>query len=431
MEEMDTPTTTSEDDFPAASVASPACRFCAAPLTISMVDLGMSPLCESVVLPEQLDAMEPFYPLHVRVCDRCLLVQLPEYVKPEEIFTEYAYFSGNSDSWVAHARRYADLMVARYGLGTDDLVVELASNDGYLLGHFVAQGIPVLGVEPAVNVAAVAVQRGVRTLNRFFGAGTARAIVEEHGHASLVPANNVLAHVPDINDFVEGIAILLGDGGVATLEFPHVMRLIADNQFDTIYHEHYSYLSLLTTERIFAAHGLELVDVEELPTHGGSLRIFARRVGSGREPVSPRVEALRDAERAAGLDGLDGYRGYGAQVQATKRELLDFLHGAQRDGRQVVGYGAPGKGNTLLNYCAIRADLLRYTVDRNRYKQGTYLPGTHIGVHDPAHLAETRPDYILILPWNLRDEIAEQLAYTREWGARLVVPIPRLEVFAP
>jgi C-methyltransferase C-terminal domain/Putative zinc binding domain/Methyltransferase domain len=411
------------------TVSERTCRFCSTPLTTTVVDLGMSPLCESVVHPDRLDEMEPFFPLHVRICDECLLVQLPEYVAPAEIFTEYAYFSANSDSWVAHAGRYAEAMTARYGLGPDDLVVEIASNDGYLLQHFVARGIPVLGVEPAANVAATARERGVRTLNEFFGEGTARAIVEEHGPAALMPANNVLAHVPDINDFVAGIAVLIGDRGVATLEFPHVLRMIEGNQFDTIYHEHYSYLSMVTVRRIFAAHGLEVVDVEELPTHGGSLRVYARAAAS-HEPVSPRVEAVLELERAAGLDTVDGYLGFGPRVQATKRELMEFLLAAQRDGRHVAGYGAPGKGNTLLNYCGIREDLLPYTVDRNTYKQGTFLPGTHIPVKEPGHLADTRPDYILILPWNLRDEIAEQLAYTREWGAELVVPIPRLEVFS-
>jgi hypothetical protein len=409
--------------------AAPPCRFCGTPLTTTFVDLGMSPLCESVIPPDRLDAMEAFYPLHVRVCERCLLVQLPEYVRPEEIFTEYAYFSGYSDSWVAHARRYAEAMIERYGLGPEHKVVELASNDGYLLQHFVARGVPVLGIEPAANVAAVAEARGIPTVNRFFGVETANAVVREHGHADLVPANNVLAHVPDINDFVGGVAALLHPTrGVATFEFPHLLRLIEGNQFDTIYHEHYSYLSLWSTEQIFAAHGLHVVDVEELRSHGGSLRVFVRHPAESGEVPSHRVEAVRAAEREAGLDRLEGYRGFGPRAQATKRELLEFLLGAQRDGLQVVGYGAPGKGNTLLNYCAIRGDLLAYTVDRNRYKQGTYLPGTHIPVHDPSRLAETRPDYILILPWNLREEIADQLAYTREWGARLVVPIPTVEV---
>jgi hypothetical protein len=413
------------------ALAVPPCRFCGAPLTTTFVDLGMSPLCQSVVLPGRLDLPEVFYPLHARVCDACLLVQLPEYVPPEEIFTEYAYFSGYSDSWVAHARRYVEAMIERYGLGGDSLVVEIASNDGYLLQHFVERSVPVLGVEPASNVAAVAQERGVRTLNAFFGADTARRVVEEHGHANLMPANNVFAHVPDINDFVEGVSILIAGDGVATFEFPHLLTLIEGSEFDTIYHEHYSYLSLYAVDQVLGAHGLRVVDVEELPTHGGSLRLFVRHTEDATEPVSERVEALREKERAAGLHTLEGYAGFAPKVHKIKRDLLDFLHAAQRDGKSVVGYGAAGKGNTLLNYCGIRTDLLPYTVDRNTYKQDTYLPGSRIPVHDPSHLAETKPDYILILPWNLRAEIGAQLAYTAEWGAQLVVPIPRLEVFRP
>jgi SAM-dependent methyltransferase len=400
------------------------CRFCRAPLSRTFVDLGMSPLCESYVAPHKLDAMEPFYPLHVRVCERCLLVQLPEVVAPEAIFTEYAYFSSYSDSWVEHARRYADAMIGRHGLGPEHFVVELASNDGYLLRHFVERGIRVLGVEPARNVARVAEERGVPSLSRFFGAQVARDIVAEHGHADLVPANNVLAHVPDINDFVAGIAVLLAPGGTTTLEFPHILRLIEGNQFDTIYHEHYSYLSLHTVERILAAHGLRVVDVEELPTHGGSLRVHACHAGQ----AGAGVESVRALEREHGLDRVDGYDGFGPRVEALKRDLLTFLIEARREGRRVAGYGAPGKGNTLLNYCGIRTDLLEYTVDRNPYKQGMALPGTHIPIHPPERLAETRPDDILILPWNLRDEIVAQLSYAREWGARFVVPIPRVEV---
>jgi SAM-dependent methyltransferase len=401
------------------------CRFCRAPLARTFLDLGMSPLCESYVAPQKLDAMEPFYPLHVRVCERCLLVQLPEVVAPEAIFTEYAYFSSYSDSWVEHARRYADAMIGRYGLGPEHFVVELASNDGYLLRHFVERGIRVLGVEPARNVARVAEQRGVPSLPRFFGAQVAHEIVAEHGHADLVPANNVLAHVPDINDFVAGIAILLARGGTTTLEFPHILRLIEGNQFDTIYHEHYSYLSLHTVERILAAHSLRVVDVEELPTHGGSLRVHARH--GGQEGAG--VVAVRALEHEQRLDRVEGYDGFGPRVEALKRDLLSFLIAARREGRHVAGYGAPGKGNTLLNYCGIRADLLEYTVDRNPYKQGMALPGTHIPIHPPERLAETRPDDILILPWNLREEIVAQLSYAREWGARFVVPIPSVEVF--
>src|SRR4051812_33593451 len=411
------------------ATASLACRLCGTPLTRTFVDLGMSPLCESYVAPEQLDAMEPFYPLHARTCERCLLVQLPELVAPEAIFTEYAYFSSYSDSWVEHARQYSDAMIARLGLGPEHFVVELASNDGYLLQHFVERGIRVLGVEPARNVARAAVERGIPSLTVFFGADAAREIVASTGHADLIPANNVLAHVPDINDFVAGIAILLAPDGVTTLEFPHVLRLIEANQFDTIYHEHYSYLSLHTVEQLFAAHGLRVVDVEELATHGGSLRVYARHAEDDGEAVGERVAALRALEREHGLDRIEGYDGFGPRVEALKRDLLEFLISARREGLRVAGYGAPGKGNTLLNYCGIRTDLLEYTVDRNPYKQGLHLPGTHIPIERPERLAETRPDFILVLPWNLRDEIAAQLSYAREWGARFVVPIPAVEVF--
>jgi SAM-dependent methyltransferase len=410
-------------------VAGAQCRYCGAPLSRTFLDLGMSPLCESFLPLERLDAMEPFYPLHVRICERCLLVQLPEYVPPDEIFTEYAYFSAYSDTWVEHARRYAEAMIDRYALGREHRVVEIASNDGYLLQHFVARGIPVLGIEPARNVAKAAAERGVPSLQAFFGAQVARDVVRRGGRADLVPANNVLAHVPNINDFVAGIAILLAPSGVATLEFPHILRLIEGNQFDTIYHEHFSYLSLYSVEQIFATHDLRIVDVEQLTTQGGSLRVFARHADDVTEPASERVEALRSLERGYALDRVAGYEGFEPRVEALKRDLLEFLIDARRVGKQVVGYGAPGKGNTLLNYCGIRTDLLDYTVDRNPYKHGKALPGTHIPVHHPDLLAESRPDYILILPWNLRTEIAAQLAYARDWGARFVIPIPALEIF--
>jgi len=404
-----------------------ACRFCGAPLHDTFVDLGMSPLCESFLTAGQLDAMEPFYPLRVLICGACLLVQLPAYVAPEHIFRDYAYFSSYSDSWVEHGRRYTEAIVRRLGLGAESLVVELASNDGYLLQHFVARGIPVLGVEPAFNVAEVAVGRGIPTLTEFFGSALAERLVADGRKADLVIANNVLAQVPDINDFVAGIARLLGPSGIATLEFPHILRLIEGVQFDTIYHEHYSYFSFATARRIFAAHGLTVVDVEELPTHGGSLRVYVARSDAA-PVVAGAVERLVDLERAAGYDRLTGYAGFEPRVREVKRALLAFLIAERRAGRQVAAYGAPGKGNTLLNYCGIRADLLDYTVDRNPNKQGRYLPGTHIPIHHPSRIAETRPDVILVLPWNLRDEIAAQLDYTREWGARLVVPIPTTEV---
>jgi hypothetical protein len=408
--------------IPAPGTGLMSCRFCAAPLIDTFVDLGPQPLCESFVAPEDVERMEPFYPLHVRICRTCLLVQLPAHVDREAIFRDYAYFSSFSDSWVEHAGRYVDTMVKRLTLGPTSRVVELASNDGYLLQHFVARGIPVLGIEPARNVAAAANARGVPTLGEFFGRELAEELVRDRGPADLVIGNNVLAQVPDLNDFVGGIAILLGARGIATLEFPHVVRLVEGVQFDTIYHEHFSYFSLTTATQIAKAHGLVVHDVEELPTHGGSLRVFLSRAGS--VPPAPAVAALLEAERAGGYATLAGYAGFETRVREAKRALLAFLIDARRAGLSVAGYGAPGKGNTLLNYCGIRTDLLDYTVDRNPYKHGRFTPGTRIPIFDPARLAETRPDVILVLPWNLRDEIVRQLAHTRAWGARLIVPIP-------
>ena len=399
------------------------CRFCSAPLQDTFVDLGPQPLCESYIAPDGVDRMEPFYPLHVRICRSCLLVQLPAHVDREAIFRDYAYFSSYSDSWVEHARQYADAMIVRQALTAESSVVELASNDGYLLQHFVARGIPVLGIEPAHNVAIAAERRGVPTLTEFFGRGLAEDMRRERGPADLIVGNNVLAQVPDLNDFVAGIGVLLASNGVATLEFPHVVRLVEGVQFDTIYHEHFSYFSLTTVTRIAAAHGLDVVDVEELSTHGGSLRVFLARADDAPVPA-PAVAALLERERAAGYGDVSGYAGFENLVREAKRALLTYLIEARRAGRSVVGYGAPGKGNTLLNYCGIRTDLLDYTVDRNPYKQGRFTPGTRIPIHDPSRLAETRPDVILILPWNLQDEISRQLDYTREWGARLIVPIP-------
>ena len=404
----------------------PSCRFCQAPLRHTFVDLGMSPLCQTHIAPEQLNRMEPFYPLHAFVCESCFLVQLEEYVSPPEIFTEYAYFSSYADSWVEHARRYAEAMIRRLGLDAQSRVVELASNDGYLLQHFVRAGIPVLGVEPAENVAKVAVQKGIPTLVRFFGRDTAREIVEEIGRADLVLGNNVLAHVPRLNDFVAGMKILLKPGGVITMEFPHLYRLMEGNQFDTIYHEHFSYFSFFTAEKVFAAHGLALFDVEELATHGGSLRIYARHAENHALPVSAAVDALRRRELEAGVTRLETYASFAEQVKETKRGILEFLIRAKRAGKRVAGYGAPGKGNTLLNYCGIRTDFLDYTVDRSPYKQGKFTPGTRIPILHPDKIAETRPDYVFILPWNLKDEIVRQRAEVRDWGGRFVVPIPEV-----
>jgi hypothetical protein len=418
---------THTESAPAASTQ-PSCRFCAAPLRHTFVDLGMSPLCESYVPAERVDAMEAFYPLHARVCENCLLVQVGDFVAAEDIFTEYAYFSSYSDSWIAHARAYVDMAVERFGLGTDSLVVELASNDGYLLRHVVEHGIPALGIEPAANVAAVAQELGIETVVEFFGRELAARLVAEGRRADLLAANNVMAHVPDLNDFVGGMAPLLAPEGVVTVEVPHLLRLVEDNQFDTIYHEHFSYFSLLTARKVMGAHGLEVFDVDELKSHGGSLRVYAQRADTGSQPVGPKVEALLERERALGFDMLEGHSGFAARVEETKFKLLEFLIDCRRQGKRVAGYGAPGKGNTLLNYCGIRTDLLDFTVDRNPYKQGQFLPGTHIPIRHPDALEQARPDYILILPWNLKDEIASQLSYTREWGARCVVPIPEVEV---
>jgi len=427
------PTTTTETESKPQANAEPRtharCRFCGARLDTTFVDLGMSPLCESYVPRERLNAMEPFYPLHVWVCRNCFLVQLEEYVSPEDIFSEYAYFASYSDSWLQHVKDYTDLMVDRFGFDGSSQVVELASNDGYLLQYFVQKGIPVLGVEPAGNVAAAAEQKGVPTRVEFFTAGFARRLAAEGRQADLIIGNNVLAQVPDLNDFVEGIRILLKPSGIVTAEFPHLVRLVADNQFDTIYHEHFSYFSFTTIVKVFAAHGLTMFDVQELPTHGGSLRVYARHDANEAQPVGERVGELLSREATLGLNTPEYYRNFGIQVEDTKRRLLRFLIDAKSDGKSIVGYGAPGKGNTLLNYCGIRTDFLDYTVDRNPYKQGRYLPGTRIPIHHPDRIRETRPDYIFILPWNFKDEIMAQLAYVREWGARFVVPIPIVTVF--
>lgn len=411
------------------SVTLPTCRFCGAGLRHMFLDLGMSPLCETYIAAEQLDRMEPFYPLDVRVCERCLLVQLREYVVAADIFSEYAYFSSYSDSWLAHARKYVAAMTDRFGLGASHQVVEVASNDGYLLQYFVERGIPALGIEPAANIARVAAAKGIRTLVKFFGRDTATELVQQGTRADLLLGNNVLAHVPDLNGFVAGLKLLLADRGVITLEFPHLMRLVEGTQFDTIYHEHFCYLSLLTVEHVLAAHGLVIFDVDELPTHGGSLRIYARHDFDDTKPVAAAVDLLRSREIAAGYGRLDNYLHFADRVAECKWKLLEFLIAARRAGKRVVGYGAPGKGNTLLNYCGIRTDLLEYTVDRNPYKQGKFLPGTRIPIYSPEKIAETRPDFVLLLPWNLKDELVRQLAYVRQWGGQFVVPIPQVEVF--
>jgi SAM-dependent methyltransferase len=373
--------------------------------------------------------MEPFYPLHAFVCEKCFLVQLDEYVSAEQIFTEYAYFSSYADSWVQHMKLYTDMIVSRYNLTANSFVVELASNDGYLLQHFVAKGIPVLGVEPAANIAKVAMGKGIPTLVKFFGVQTANEMASEGKLADLVCGANVLAQVPDVNDFVKGIKIILKPEGVVTIEFPHLMKLMELNQFDTIYHEHFSYFSLITAEKIFAAHGLTLFDVDEIPTHGGSLRVYARHAEDNSKPVSAAVENLRSREMNAGFTNLKYYETFSEKVKETKRKLLEFLIKAKRKGKTVAGYGAPGKGNTLLNFCGIRQDFLDYTVDRNVYKQGKYLPGTHIPICHPDKIKETKPDYVFILPWNFKDEIINQNSFIREWGGKFIVPIPELTIF--
>lgn len=406
----------------------PKCRFCGTQIEHSFVDLGMSPLCQTHISPGELNSYEPFYPLHAYVCTDCWLVQLDEYVTPDEIFSDYDYFSSFSTSWVKHAKKYTDLMTDTLELNESSLVMEIASNDGYLLQHFVEKKISVLGIEPAANVAKAAIEKGIRTTVQFFGEKTAIGIKKEYGAADLLLGNNVLAHVPDINDFVKGMKVILSETGTLTMEFPHLLNLIQLNQFDTIYHEHFSYLSFLTVQRIFDHHGITLFDVQEIPTHGGSLRIFGKHKQDSTREVTENVENLINKELAYGLNDLEVYKKYEEKVKETKRKLLSFLINAKNEGKSIVGYGAPGKGNTLLNYCAIRQDFLDYTVDLSVQKQGKYTPGCRLPILDPAVIRETKPDYILILPWNLKEEISSQHDYVREWGGKFVVPIPEVQV---
>jgi SAM-dependent methyltransferase len=409
-----------------SSLAQHGCRFCGAELGHVFVDLGQSPPCQNFLTAEQLNQNELFYPLVAYVCDRCFLVQLEEIIRPQEIFCEYAYFSSFADTWVEHARLYSEAMIARFDLRAKSQVVEIASNDGYLLQHFAAKGIPVLGIEPAHNVARVAMDKGIPTQVAFFGEALAEQLAVEGRHADLLIGNNVLAHVPDINGFVSGMKKVLKPQGVITMEFPHLMRLVDGNQFDTIYHEHFSYFSFTTVEKIFAAHGLRLFDVEELSTHGGSLRIFACHRGDNTKRGEATVKELKTAEAAAGMNDLNYYLRFGRKVEETKRKILEFFMQAKRENKSIAGYGAPGKGNTLLNYCGIGADMLNYCVDRNPYKHGKYLPGTHVPVFHPDKIRETRPDYVLILPWNLKNEIMQQISYIREWDGKFVTPIPEV-----
>lgn len=420
-------TTTASREIDRRSSAS-ACRFCGAGLQRTFVDLGMSPLCETYPAPADLNAGETYYPLHVYVCERCWLVQLEEYESAENIFSDYAYFASFSDSWLKHCEKYCGLVKSRFNLGKQSFVVEVASNDGYLLQYFVRDGVPVLGIEPAANVAKVAVEKGVPTLVRFFGTAVAKELVAEGRSADLVLGNNVLAQVPDLNDFVEGLKILLKTEGVLTLEFPHLLRLIELNEFDTIYHEHFSYFSLISTIKIMEAHGLRVFDVDELKSHGGSLRVYACRAESKTHGIEPNVDKIIRDEIQAGLDRTTGYESFARQVKETKLALLEFLLTAAKQGKKVAGYGAPGKSATLLHYCGIGRDLIEYTVDRSPYKQGRYLPGSHIPIYHPDRIRETKPDYVVILPWNLKDEIVQQLSFIREWGGRFVVAIPKVTV---
>jgi SAM-dependent methyltransferase len=402
-----------------------ACRFCGAPVEAVFADLGMSPLANDYLPAERVNAMEPFYPLRALVCAKCFLVQLEEFETPEQIFSDYAYFSSYSSSWLEHSRRYAEQMIERLSLDGDSKVVEIASNDGYLLQFFRDREISVLGIEPAANVAEVAVEKGIPTVVEFFGEDVARKLADE-ASADLLLGNNVLAHVPDLNDFVAGMNVLLKPGGVITMEFPHLMRLIEDNQWDTIYHEHFSYFSFLTVSAVFAAHGLRVFDVQELPTHGGSLRIYAAHDDDADKRDSAAARELAERERAAGYERLDTYAGYGRRVEQDKRQILSFLIDLKQQGLRVAAYGAPAKGNTLLNYCGVRRDMIEYTCDLNPHKQGHFLPGSHIPIRSPDQLREDRPDVVVILPWNLKDEIVAQLQFIREWGGRFAARTPEL-----
>ncbi|MBE9218175.1 class I SAM-dependent methyltransferase [Dolichospermum flos-aquae] len=407
------------------------CRFCHNPLQHTFIDLGKSPIANDYLTSEQLNQKEKFYPLHTYVCEECLLVQLEEFESPDHIFGDgdYAYFSSYSESWLAHVKAYTDLMVEKFGFNNHSQVIEIASNDGYLLQYFQEKGIPVLGIEPAANTAEVAIAKGIPSLTKFFGIQTARELVAANQQADLLLGNNVLAHVPNINDFVAGMKIVLKPNGILTMEFPHLLQLIEHNQFDTIYHEHFSYLSFLSVEQIFAAHNLTLFDVEELPTHGGSLRIYGKHDHAAFPIISERVTQLKAKEISAGLNRLETYIFFEEKVKDTKSKLLKFLLTAKAEGKSIVGYGAPAKGNTLLNYCGVDKDLIDYTVDRNPHKQGLFLPGTHIPILHPEKIRETKPDYLLILPWNLKDEVMQQMSFISEWGGQFVVPIPEVTVY--
>jgi hypothetical protein len=406
------------------------CRFCGSPLQTTFVDLGTSPLCQSHLEPDDLNKAEQFFPLQVFICDKCLLIQLPEHVHPETIFTEYAYFSSYADTFVDHMKAYADMIVGRFGLDHTSQVIEIASNDGYLLQFFLPKGIPVIGIEPAANVARAAVDKGVSTIVRFFNPTLAQELVTSHKSADLLIANNVLPHVPDLNGFVDALQICLKPKGVITLEFQYLVTMMQGNQFDTIYHEHFSYFSLTTARNILAAHNLTVFDVEEISTHGGSLRLYVRHAADDSKPITPRISHLLAREEADGLNSLSTYFSFPERVKTAKRNILDFLISAKRAGKSIAGYGAPGKANTLLNYCGIRTDFLDYTVDRNPYKQGKFMPGTRIPIFHPDKVSETKPDYVIILPWNLKSEIIEQLSFIRDWGGQFVILIPDVQIYS-
>lgn len=405
-----------------------SCRFCQTQLHYTFVDLGMNPLSNAFLNPDQLDKKEPFFPLHTYVCEQCFLVQLEEFEQPEKIFNDYVYFSSYSESWLGHARQYTEMMIERFSFNSSHQVIEIASNDGYLLQYFKEKNIPVLGIEPAANVADVAIKKGIETRIQFFGKKTASALKSESICGDLILGNNVLAHVPNLNDFVAGLKIALAEGGIITIEFPHLLNLIKENQFDTIYHEHFSYLSLYTVEQVFNKHKLKIFDVEQIHTHGGSLRIFCCHDEDNAQEISPQVNDIRLIELQSGLNQLSTYLDFTDKVQQTKQSLLKFMHSAKEQKKSIVGYGAPAKGNTLLNYCGIRTEFLDYTVDRSPHKQGKFLPGSHIPVYPVERISETKPDYILILPWNLFEEISQQLEYTNEWGCKLVLPIPETRI---
>lgn len=404
------------------------CRYCESEVTQNFIDLGMSPLSNSYLNEEQINKKEPFYPLHVFVCNNCLLVQLGEFESPQNIFTNYAYFSSYSKTWLEHAQEYVNMMITRFGFDEKSQVIEIASNDGYLLQYFREKKIPVLGIEPATNVAKVAQEKGISTLTKFFGIKTAKELADKGIEADLLLGNNVLAHVPNLNDFIKGMKMILKKNGIITMEFPHLLQLIRENQFDTIYHEHFSYFSFLTVQKIFSSHGLTVFDVEEIPTHGGSLRIFLKHDNDNTKPIKDNVKILNSKEIQFGLDKIDIYKTFQKQIEKIKYKIQEFFINTKNDGKKVIGYGAPAKGNTLLNYCKITSDLMEYTVDISNYKQGMFLPGTHIPILNPEKIKETKPDYVFILPWNLKNEIMEQLNTIRKWGGKFVIPIPEVKI---